>query len=121
MPPDMTGYNKTNSFLLNGNQLEEMIWNWRNGRENGTWKVREVDDYVGGRQAAITMMQTWTMQKERWIAFNRNQRKEVTGQNFRLAFWDRYFDFVENGGDRTVDQQFKEFYQSNNNTRCRRI
>jgi hypothetical protein len=61
----------------------------------------------------IGMMQTssWTMQKERWIALNRNQRKEVTEKNFRPALWDRYFDFVEKGGDRTVDQQFKEFYQ----------
>ena len=111
MPADMTGYDKSDKFLLNGNQLEEMIWNWRNGRENGTWKVREVDDYVGGRQAAITMMQTWTMQKERWIALNRNQRKEVTEKNFRPALWDRYFEFVEKGGDRTIDQQFKEFYK----------
>jgi hypothetical protein len=92
MPPDMTGYDKSDKFLLNGNQLEEMIWNWRNGRENGTWKVGEVDTYVGGKvgkQAAIGMMQTWTMQKERWIALNRNQRKEVTEKNFSPALWDR--------------------------------
>jgi hypothetical protein len=88
----MTGYDKSDKFLLNGNQLEEMIWNWRNGRENGTWKVGEVDTYVGGKvgkQAAIGMMQTWTMQKERWIALNRNQRKEVTEKNFSPALWDR--------------------------------
>ncbi len=88
MPPDMTGDDKTNRSHLNGNQQEEMIWNWKHGRENGTWKVGEVDKYVGGHRVAISMMQTWTMQKERWIAFNRNQIKEVIESNFRHAFWD---------------------------------
>jgi hypothetical protein len=59
------------------------------------------------------------MQKERWIALNRNQRKEVTEKNFRPALWDRYFDFVEKGGDRTIDQQFKEFYEMSSHLKRR--
>lgn len=98
-PPLMPATISGKRTVLNGMQLEEMIWN---RDSNPAYDAPIADTYIGGgHAAALQRMRTWDQHKRDWLHTTREQVDQLGITHNQKPSWRRYHDFVEQGGDRT--------------------
>jgi hypothetical protein len=103
------------NISFDGFMIEELFWNWKH---NGSWVTGQVDSFISnGKSGSLALMKRWNANKEDWYNLQRDQTL-VRIKWTSIASWDRYHDYLEKGGNRTVHEEFKAKYKEKTKGNC---